>query len=117
MLTCMKISVAWIVCVVQYLDVAGHSLAVLSFVHELHASQCVHGLGEAIVLLVLDVRLKVKMAAEGEGVEVLIKSLLSVRVQHGDVHVTHRTKTLGGDVRLGGVYVRVSGDVCVKVID
>ena len=100
MLTCMKIFVAWIVCVVQYLDVAGHSLAILSFVHELHASQCVHGLGESIVLLVLDVRLKVKMAAKGEGVEVLIKSLLSVRVQHGDVYMTHLTKALGGVIRL-----------------
>lgn len=43
----------------QYLNVAGHSLAILSFEHQLHAAQGVHCLGEPTVLLVLHVSLEV----------------------------------------------------------
>lgn len=74
---------------VRYLNVAGHGLAVLSFQHQLHAAQSVHCLGESTVLLELDVSLKVQMTPETECVEVLVQHLLSVRVQHWDVNISH----------------------------
>lgn len=73
----------------QYLDVAGHCLSIVSFQHQLHAAQSIHCLGEAAVLLVLDVSLKVQMTPETERVEVFVQHLLPVRVQHGDVNMAH----------------------------
>lgn len=72
-----------------YLDVAGHCFAIVSFQHQLHAAQSVHCLGEPTVLLVLDISLKVQMTPKTEGVEVFVHHLLSVRVQHWDVNVSH----------------------------
>lgn len=73
----------------QYLDVAGHCLPILSFQHQLHAAQSVHCLGEAAVLLVLDISLKVQMTPKTECAEVLVQHLLPVWVQHGDVNISH----------------------------
>lgn len=56
----------------QYLDVAGHCFAIVSFQHQLHAAQSVHCLGESAVLLVLDISLKVQMTPETECVEVFV---------------------------------------------
>lgn len=73
----------------QYLDVAGHCLSIVSFQHQLHAAQGVHCLGEAVVLLELDISLEVQVTPETESVEVLVQHLLPVRVQHRDVNVSH----------------------------
>jgi len=76
----------------QYLDVACHCLSIISFQHQLHAAQSVHGLCEATVFLILDISLIVQMTPKAECVEVLVKHLLPIWVQHGDINISHLTK-------------------------